>query len=264
MTPAASPWPPPPIMALPAPEVSALKSPYDSTTWSTWRHAVVVVWLLVAGFGMQLVVCAVGGAASSRLTVRERMVFLPSCDFVDRIERRVGIDSKWTITMSLERTRFSDSAVIWVFPPVEGVASAADPAYPPLRPGAPEGAHPALVALRTAGWPVRAFDGAKSIARGPQSVPDWSLASIEWRGPTLAFPLLPRPFGLLANTIVFAMAIGGVYVLAGSARRRFRRYRGACTTCSYPCRPRSGVESGSPPLPEAAQRRWCPECGTPL
>jgi len=228
---------------------------------SAWRRRVLVTRLLIFGFGMQLVVCGIG-SRPLRSTPAERLAFLPRCDFVDRIEGRIGIDSSWTITFSIERSRFSDVAVTYVYPPVDGVVSAADPAYPQSTTDAPEDALPALVLVRTVGWPVRAFDGAAGLVRGPSSVPDWSIVSVPWWGSTLQFPLLPRPLGIAANTVFFAVAIGGAYALAGAARRRVRRSRGLCPTCAYPCPSSLRVESERPCLVPTERYSRCPECGT--
>lgn len=65
---------------------------------------------------------------------------------------------------------------------------------------------------------------------------------------TRVFPFLPLWPGLIANTLIFAAAWGGLFSLLRAARRALRRRRNLCPACAYDLRQ---TPPGSP----------CPECG---
>jgi hypothetical protein len=98
-----------------------------------------------------------------------------------------------------------------------------------------------------AGWPLRSLRGSHD-STAPASVPTlleapWAMATAADRR---AIPLAPVPLAFIANTLLYAVVLAGVFIVPPSLRRRARRRRGRCTTCGY----------------QLAGLTTCPECGS--
>lgn len=107
-----------------------------------------------------------------------------------------------------------------------------------------------------AGWPWRCLEGEARTLKGETSlhgavaISSGPLAKSAGGG-QVVYPLRPIWAGLLADSALFAAAIGAVWFGVVLIRRRRRSEYGRCGHCGYDLR---GQPAGS---------RRCPECGRP-
>jgi hypothetical protein len=100
----------------------------------------------------------------------------------------------------------------------------------------------------SAGWPLRCLRGSHD-STAPTSVPTLfeTPGATDAAADRRAVPIAPVPLAFLANTLLYAAILAGIFFAPQVIRRHLRRRHGRCTTCGY----------------QLAGIATCPECGGP-
>jgi hypothetical protein len=111
---------------------------------------------------------------------------------------------------------------------------------------------------RASGWPMRSMMSVVFVREGTTAKDShWQIQIFDPKSYGVgndenagSIPLRPIPVGFLTNSLLFSLVFAP-FAIFFEARRRVRRWDGACPTCGYSL-------AG---LPQSAS---CPECNTPI